>query len=255
MLSYMFDFVKSYLRLAYKSPKLFFRFYYHPLYKGRKKVASRHLRGRGIEIGALAFPLAPIFGAKKTYIDNFSKEELNRRFPKFGRRIFYPDIIDNGETLHKIPDESLDFIYASHFLEHCEDPVSTVENHVAKLKKGGQLVYIVPDHTNPMDKDRSITPIEHFLEDYKNPHVSKQAHLEDVTTHTYGLERGTPEFDKQVEELRELNGLMHCHVFDLDSYKGFLNCLTERLGNVNVEEVVSNPKKDVYEHIAILKKA
>ncbi len=75
------------------------------------------------------------------------------------------DSIDDGETLSTISDDSLDFIIANHFLEHCENPIGTIRNHLKKVKTGGILLYVIPEKTYTFDKERTLTEFNHLIDD------------------------------------------------------------------------------------------
>lgn len=51
----------------------------------------------------------------------------------------------DGQYLEGVADESLDFVYSSHCLEHLRDPVVALTNWLRVLKKGGFLVVSIPD--------------------------------------------------------------------------------------------------------------
>jgi predicted SAM-dependent methyltransferase len=72
------------------------------------------------------------------YIDRLSSGELQNHYPDLDLAKLVPiDVIDNGETLSTVEDDSLDFIVANHFLEHCENPIGAIRNHLKKIKPGG----------------------------------------------------------------------------------------------------------------------
>ncbi len=68
-----------------------------------------------------------------------------------------PDIIDYGETLSKIGDQSQDFVIASHFIEHCEYPLGAIKSWCRVLRPNGVLFLVVPDRAAHFDKDRPPT--------------------------------------------------------------------------------------------------
>ena len=80
--------------------------------------------GSGLEIGALQMPLRLPAGASVRYVDRFDVEELRSHYPELDDfELVAPDVIDDGEVLGTIPDESADFLIANHMIEHCEDPI------------------------------------------------------------------------------------------------------------------------------------
>lgn len=114
--------------------------------------------GKGIEIGAYHNPWPT--KAQVTYIDKQPYDkliEMRNADPNLGpsKPIARVDIVDDGQHLTKIEDNSQDFVLSSHQLEHCICPVTAVENHIRVLKKGGQVFYAVPDMRFTFDRDRT----------------------------------------------------------------------------------------------------
>lgn len=111
----------------------------------RTSLAKQYLSGFGIEIGALHQPLLVPSRARVKYVDRLPIGELRLQYPELKEYPFRNvDIIDNGETLEKIESDSLDFVIANHFLEHCENPIKAIQSFLRVLKKGGTLYLAVP---------------------------------------------------------------------------------------------------------------
>ena len=73
--------------------------------------------------------------------------------------------------------ESVDFIVANHFLEHCQDPIRTIETHLNKLRPGGTLFYAVPDKRYTFDYQRPRTTLQHVIDDHEQgPEGSRSEH-------------------------------------------------------------------------------
>ena len=147
----------------------------------RDVFAAHFLTGEGLEIGGLHLPLRVPHHAEVTYVDRMSADELRSEYPELAEKeLTAVDVIDNGELLETIADESQDFIVANHFLEHCEDPIRTIGTHLAKLRPGGILFYAVPDKRYTFDFRRPLTPIEHMAEDNEHgPERSRREHYEE----------------------------------------------------------------------------
>jgi hypothetical protein len=80
----------------------------------RAVLAAQYLAGDGIEIGALHSALPLPEGARAKYVDRLPVSELRRQYPELAQLdLVDVDIIDDGETLSRIPDGSQDFIVAS----------------------------------------------------------------------------------------------------------------------------------------------
>lgn len=153
------------------------------LFDARTEFANRFLAGEGLEIGALHLPLAMPPHARPRYVDRMTVEDLRAEYPELrGWDLTEVDVIDNGELLETVEEESQDFIVANHFLEHCEDPIRTIGTHLGKLRPGGVLFYAVPDKRYTFDFRRPVTPLEHMIEDHEHgPERSRREHYDDWT--------------------------------------------------------------------------
>ncbi|MEK9968943.1 MAG: methyltransferase domain-containing protein [Ferrovibrio sp.] len=180
----------------------------------RAFVARRYLAGSGIEIGALGTPLDLPPNARAAYVDRMSLEDLYKEFPEMAqRKLQGPDIIDNGETLEKIPDGSLDFIVANHFLEHCENLLGTLRIHTAKLRKGGRMFYAIPNRDFTFDRHRPTTPFEHLVQDdQEGPEKARAAHYLEWATLVNGKQG--EEAQQHAEKLQREHYSIHYHAWD-----------------------------------------
>lgn len=144
----------------------------------RRRLAASWLFGSGIEIGALNSPLAVPAAVRVTYVDRMSSRNLLVQYPELSGKMVVPvDIIDNGETLSSIPDDSQEFIIANHFLEHCENPVGALQAWLRVLKSGGVAYIAVPDKRFTFDFRRETTDVAHVVRDYSiGPEHSRRQH-------------------------------------------------------------------------------
>jgi hypothetical protein len=149
----------------------------------RREFAERFLAGEGLEIGALHLPLQTPARAHVRYVDRMSVEDLRAEYAELAEWDLTPvDVIDDGELLSTIPEASQDFIVANHFLEHCEDPIRTIETHLGKLRPGGVLFYAVPDKRYTFDSRRPLTPLDHMVADHEQgPERSRAGHYDEWT--------------------------------------------------------------------------
>jgi SAM-dependent methyltransferase len=179
-----------------------------PIYlDARRQFAASFLFGSGLEIGPLHQPLALPPHVEVRYVDRMLDDELRREYPELADWDLTPvDVVDDGETLATIEDESQDFIVANHFLEHCENPIGTIETHLGKLRPGGVLFYAVPDKRFTFDFRREVTPLEHMVEDHELGHErSRHRHYDDWTRLVVDNQLGEPlEVDGRPETFEEL---------------------------------------------------
>jgi len=153
-----------------------------PVYlDARAEFAARYLFGEGLEIGPLHLPLKMPAHARARYVDRMPVERLREEYPELAGWDLTPvDAIDDGERLETIPEESQDFVVANHFLEHCENPIGTIETHLGKLKPGGVLFYAVPDKRYTFDFRRPVVELEHMVVDHEEgPDGSRREHYEE----------------------------------------------------------------------------
>ena len=189
----------------------------------RVVLARRYIKGRGIEIGALHNPLKVSSAASVTYVDRADTDGLRQHYPEKGDwPIVDVGIVDDGETLSRIPAASQDFIIANQFLEHCQNPLGTIRHHVAKLKPGGILFYAIPNKRLTFDVRRPVTPFEHLVrDDQEGPDQSRAAHyrewLELVSNVT-----DTEKIEAKVREFEKTNYNIHFHVWDRNSIDEFI---------------------------------
>jgi SAM-dependent methyltransferase len=127
------------------------------------------LNGSGVEFGAGALPFPVLPHVTVRYADRNTLEQLQVRNYFGDREMVTPALLSDLENMQGIEDESLDFIIASHVIEHTASPLLAIERAYKKLRKGGKLVLIVPDKPVTFDKDRELTSLEHLIEDYREP--------------------------------------------------------------------------------------
>lgn len=51
----------------------------------------------------------------------------------------------DAQFLEGVPDQSFDFVHASHCLEHLNDPIQSLSNWIRVTKQGGYLIITIPD--------------------------------------------------------------------------------------------------------------
>ena len=172
----------------------------------REPLSHLFLRGEGLEIGSLNWPLDVSRKARVTYVDAWPTEILAARHPEFARTLLPVGIVAPVETLAGVPDASQDFVIANHVLEHSEDPLRAFRNLHRVLREGGILFLTLPDKRYTFDAERPITSFAHLLRDEaEGPQGSREAHyreygalvegLADEALETYVAANATPRDD------------------------------------------------------------
>lgn len=196
----------------------------------REKIAAIYLQGKGLEIGGLHKPLITPPGATVKYLDRLSSEDLRKQYPELDPEpMVHVEIIDNGETMTKVKDQSQDFVVASHFYEHTADSIMAFKNLMRVTKKGGLIFLVIPDKRFTFDKDREITTFEHILEDHeKGPDHHRLSHFQDWVHNVDGI-TAPDKAEARVQELLEMDYSIHYHVWDPNAMLGYFVRLHEYL--------------------------
>jgi SAM-dependent methyltransferase len=179
---------------------------------------SRFVGGDGIELGPghQPFPL-PFSGVRVRYVDRWKPDENAGMFPELGEGVVFPtpDIIADldDESLSMLPDESEDFVIASHVLEHLCDPIRQLAEIHRVLRPGGVALVMLPDRRMTFDRARQGTTLEHLRADHEaGMRVPDDAHLEEFLIYTEGwnAERDAATRDATFEHHRRRSFHVHC---------------------------------------------
>jgi SAM-dependent methyltransferase len=200
--------------------------------RARRRFAAPLVRGTGIEIGALHSPFPVPAGARVSYVDHLCTSRLREEYPELAHRpLVEVDIVDDGETLATLEDSTLDFVIASHFLEHCEDPIRAFKAHLRVLRDGGVWLLAIPDRRRGVDREREATPLEHLLEDHeRGPVHSRAEHYRDwVRLVDLPLGNVDPrELEERAAELLRRRYSIHFHCWTGDEFSEQLSQIIER---------------------------
>lgn len=202
----------------------------------RREIAGRYLKGKGIEVGALHAPLEVPAGVTVSYVDRLPVAELRKQYPELATaNLVEADIVDDGENLASIPDNSWDFVIANHMIEHCQDPIGTLENFLRVIKPGGVLYMGVPDKRYTFDIDRPLTSLDHLIRDHtEGAGWSRRSHFEEWVR----LVDKTPEQDvaARIQYLLDIDYSIHFHVWTFETFSELLKyCQTIFLRNFEIE--------------------
>ena len=129
----------------------------------------------GLEIGALHSPLVRRHESQIRYVDYASTAVLreNFRHPGDPADIVEVDIVWGGRTLRECLDAPVDYILASHVIEHVPDLIGWLLELREALKPGKVLGLAIPDRRHTFDVRRAVSSpgemVEAWLAGYKRP--------------------------------------------------------------------------------------
>ena len=215
----------------------------------RRELAERHLAGDGIEIGALHRPLNVPRAARVRFVDREDVAALRRHYPELQDLELVPiDIVDDGETLASIPDASVDFVIANHFIEHTQSPLATLRSHLRVLKPGGVLYLAVPDKRHTFDVARDVTPLEHVVRDLEEgPEWSREQHFHEWAR----LVDKAADVDAHAAKLMADDYSIHFHVWTPDAFQELLHHARDELG---LPFEIAELRPNQHEFIAVLRR-
>lgn len=181
--------------------------YYLLVQKYKKELSYKYLKWEWIEIWALMNPLP--FNNKNTvvkYADYKSREELINEYPELKNfNIVETSYICWADDLNCIEDSTQDFVIASHVFEHLPNPIKALEEFHRITKKEWIIYLVVPEKTRTGDKFRSITSINHIIEDYKNP--SSERDLEHYEEFVLDYEEFVLDYKNKEDKLKKVKVL------------------------------------------------
>jgi SAM-dependent methyltransferase len=160
----------------------------------------RPLRGgRGLEVGGPSavfgaeglFPVYPLLGgvdcvqwAARTQWHDLGDA---RDFAPDGTRTGALHILDDID-LAVLPDHSYDVVLSAHVIEHIANPLRALAAWQRVTRHDGYLLLVVPHMAGTFDHRRSLTTIEHLVEDFERDTAEGDlTHLEEtVALHDRG---------------------------------------------------------------------
>ncbi len=187
----------------------------------RRDLADRYLAGDGLEIGALHQPLEVPANSVR-YVDRMDVPGLRRHYPELADKpLVDVDVIDDGETLSRQDDASVDFVIANHFIEHTQDPLGTIASHLRVLRPGGVIYMAVPDRSQTFDVLRPPTPFDHVLRDHRDgPAWSRMVHFEEWARFVERVPEA--EVGARAAALADQDYSIHFHVWTPDEFASML---------------------------------
>ena len=237
-------------------------------------------RQQGAEIGALASPLVSRADGPVVYIDHADTDTLKRKYASDPTididAIVNVDAIWGENTIQEALGENkkLDYIVASHVVEHVPDLVSWLQELNSVLKPGGAIRLAVPDKRFCFDYLRQETQLSNVLAAYYNrarqPQVREVIDSELYHLHVSASAAWRGELDTdpllQPEQLNRAFSVadqaknggyvdVHCWVFTLASFA----CIMQQLGSLGLTSLACSQCYDTeinaHEFIVIMSPA
>jgi len=177
-------------------------------------LIKKYCQGSGLEIG----------GGKNPYCNPANTKFLDKFIDNKDASI-NPDIVSDASSI-PVSDETFDYVFSSHVLEHMQDTIGTLEEWLRVLKIGGILFLLLPHGDRTLDKHRIKTSLSHHIQDYRSlGNLPDNSHNEEIRegwsknedfeilSIQYKEEWGADVWDF---DFRHKNGVIHFHVWTQD---------------------------------------
>jgi SAM-dependent methyltransferase len=223
-----------------------------------REATLEHLRGEGVEIGALNRPVGLAEGARARYVDRFTPEEASKIVEGLSvdDLVAVDTVVDvDRQGLAPFERESLDFCVACNVVQHLANPIRFFEEIFRVTRPGGHVVLSVPDKRFTFESVRPTTEFDHVMDEYFHGVDSvSDARFVDllVLFCPEDVQRGVSAIGPRIEGFRRK--LEHAHVWDSGAFE---ELWTRGLRVVDVEaELVVEARGDVtgIEYFVVLRK-
>lgn len=141
------------------------------LLRKRSRFVSGYLSGlQGIEIGAASHNR---FYLDAINVDRYGGDDTvyKRAERRMAGRAVAVDVVAPGDEL-PFAEDSHDFVFASHVIEHFPDPIKALHEWVRVARK--YVVVIVPHRDRTFDSERPLTSLEELLDRHRRGFTSDE---------------------------------------------------------------------------------
>lgn len=153
--------------------------------------------------------------------------------------------VDYRADAHHLPaiaSASLDYVCASHVLEHLTNPIKAILEWARILKSGGVIWLRIPDKRKTFDRTRNNTRLSHLIEDYEsNVPVDDPTHIEDCNKNS------TP-------PRNESHPYIHNHVWVLGEIIELFSYIKEKAGSIEILDYSENTCKNAQDFWIVVRK-
>ena len=145
--------------------------FYHNIKNNKTRnsqIINKYLLGlKGIEIGGASYA---DYGIDAINIDRIDTNVNNNIYydeqTKNSGYLKKVDLISKGDDL-PFKDNTIDFVFTSHVIEHFYDPIKALKEWYRVIKKDGYIFIIAPHKERTFDKDRERTTLQELIDRHK----------------------------------------------------------------------------------------
>ncbi len=176
---------------------------------------------------------------------NFSRSTVWEGVIKEGRSFVFnkwklsgQQFIAEAGNLGFALDNTYDFLLSSHCIEHLANPLQGLREWIRVTKSSGVLVLVIPHKDKTFDSRRSVTSLEHLIQDDLAEQAETDMTHYDEALNVHGF--GEHPSDLEIEVLRQrmlnnhANRCLHHHVFDTQASIEMVNYMNLQILDVEL---------------------
>ncbi|RWQ25281.1 MAG: class I SAM-dependent methyltransferase [Mesorhizobium sp.] len=213
-------------------------------------TSALNLAGKGIEYGPLHAALLRKPHYDVSYVDYADRTSLAQHYandPNVNVSLIPEiDIVTGGKLISEfLPKESIDYIVASHVMEHVPDLLGWLEANLYVLKPGGQMAVAFPDKRYCFDLKRKSSMISDLVAAYLEKRTKPS--FQQICDHFWNISKANPVdcwsgniTSESAEYVMDRNGIVdvlkdlksregyvdtHCWVFSDSEFIGCMNSI------------------------------
>jgi SAM-dependent methyltransferase len=148
--------------------------------------------------------------------------------------------INDSTDIYSISDNSYDFLYASHTLEHVANPIKALKEWLRIIKNDGYIILVLPDKNKCFDHNREYSKFTTIRSQYENGVGEDDLSTLPEILEKHDLSMDPPAGTFEQFKLRSLdnynNRCLHHYVYNealLNEICTFLNCTAVYSENTN----------------------
>jgi ubiquinone/menaquinone biosynthesis C-methylase UbiE len=166
-----------------------------------------------------------LFFSKNTVWSQHTENKYDY-YPGKSGKVFINDAVN----ITNISDESYDFCFASHCLEHIANPIKAVKEWLRIVKQNGYIILILPEKSHCFDHKRKYSLISTLISQYeKNVGEDDLSTLPEIlANHDLSMDSPAGNFEQFCKRSLDNynNRCLHHYVYNSD----LLNQITEYVG-------------------------
>jgi len=192
---------------------------------------ARFCKGRGIEIGS---------GRNRMIRDSILVDMVDDFSSSSAYKV---DYLADAHSLPKIESVSMDYVCASHVLEHLTDPIKAILEWLRILKPGGILWLRVPDKRKTFDRPRERTALSHLIQDFADRvPVDDPTHIDDSNRNT-----DPPR--------QQSHPYIHNHVWIPEDITELFNYINEKHAELRIMRLEENTCRNAQDFWVVVRKS